>query len=52
MDILRKVEVKPKLVLCKRGYLFWTECDEYILSDGLFKQIAKDIRVNNISSYR
>ena len=52
MEILKKADVKLELVLCKPGYLFWTADDEYILSDGLWKKIEDDIRVNNISSYR
>lgn len=48
MDILRKVEAKPELVLCRRGYLFWTADDEYILSDELWRLIFEDLRKRGV----
>lgn len=48
MDILRKVEAKPELVLCRRGYLFWTAEDEYILSDELWRLIFEDLRKRGV----
>lgn len=38
-ELLKTVGVDRSRVMCKPGYLFWTEYDEYIISDGLWKQI-------------
>ena len=39
MQLLKEVDVKPKSVMCRLGSVFGTDYNEYILSDGLFKQI-------------
>lgn len=43
MQLLKEVDVKPKSVMCRLGSVFGTEYDEYILSDGLYKQIQKQL---------
>lgn len=44
MKLLNQVEVKPENVLCKRGEIFNTQYNEYILSDGLFNLIRDHLR--------
>ena len=39
MRLLKEVDVKPKSVMCRLGSVFGTDYNEYIISDGLFKQI-------------
>lgn len=41
MKLLDSVGVKHDLVMCKRGLIFETEYDEYIISDGLYEQISE-----------
>ena len=46
MDLLEKVNVNPNSVMCRLGSIFGTDYNEYILSDGLYKQI-QDYLLNN-----
>lgn len=39
MELLQKVEVKPEAVLCRLGSVFGVPYNEYLISDGLYKQI-------------
>lgn len=39
MELLKKVDVKPNSVICRLGSVFGTDYNEYILSDGLYRQI-------------
>ncbi len=39
MELLKKVGVKPNSVICRLGSVFGTDYNEYILSDGLYRQI-------------
>lgn len=41
MKLLDSVGVKHDLVMCKKGLVFETEYDEYIISDGLYEQISE-----------
>ena len=41
MKLLDSVGVKHDLVMCKKGLIFETEYDEYIISDGLYEQISE-----------
>lgn len=45
--ILENVGVDQKNIPCRFGYIFWTPFDEYIISDGLYKQIYKDLEKIN-----
>lgn len=38
-DILSKVGVKPQSVICRTAEFSGTKYDEYIFSEGLYKQI-------------
>ena len=40
---LKSVGVKPERVMCRRGFVFWTKYDEYLISDGLWKQIGNSL---------
>lgn len=42
LSLMSKVGVKPELLMCKKGELFETEYDEYIISDGLYAQIEHE----------
>lgn len=42
-EILKTVGVKPERVMCRRGFIFWTKYDEYLISDGLWKQIGGNL---------
>ena len=44
MELLKKVDVKPDSVICKLGDVFGVPYNEYILSDGLFRQIQDELR--------
>lgn len=39
-DILANVGVKLEKVMCRRKEIFGGDTDEYIVSDGLYKQIS------------
>lgn len=43
IEALDSVGVNRENILCRLGRLFRTEYDEYIVSDGLYKQIYKVI---------
>lgn len=42
-EILKTVGVDRNNIPCRFGYIFWTPFDEYTISDGLYKQIHKDL---------
>ena len=44
MELLKKVNVNQSSVICRLGALFGTEYNEYIISDGLYKQISEFLR--------
>jgi len=46
MELLEKVGVKPDRVMCRLGSIFGTDYNEYILSDGLYKQIQQYLKDN------
>lgn len=46
--ILNGVDVKLDSVLCRKASVFDTECDEYIMSDGLYQQIRE--KLSNIKN--
>ena len=52
IEVLDSVGVNRENVLCRLGRLFRTEYDEYIISDGLYKQIPKVIENINHSYSR
>lgn len=39
IKLLKDVNVKPDLIMCRLGSVFGTDYDEYILSDGLYRLI-------------
>lgn len=41
--LLKSVGVKPDLVMCRVASVFNTRYDEYILSEGLYKQIQNSL---------
>lgn len=41
LKLMDKIGVKRDLLMCKRGDLFETEYDEYIISDGLYQTISE-----------
>lgn len=41
LKLMDKIGVKRDLLMCKRGNLFETEYDEYIISDGLYQTISE-----------
>lgn len=41
--ILRRYDVDPKSVMCRKGSIFHTPYNEYILSDGLYRLIQDDM---------
>ena len=43
MQLLKKVSVKPELVMCRLGSVFGTDYNEYIFSDGLYTQIQEHL---------
>lgn len=52
-EALVKIGVDREKVLCRPGYLFWKDCDEYIVSNGLYKQMPKLIdKINRSYSRR
>lgn len=48
-NALNDVGVKISSVICKRGVIFNTPYDEYLLSDGLYKLIQSKIVANGES---
>lgn len=40
IEALEKVGVKLESVMCRQGRVFGTKYDEYIISNGLYKQIS------------
>lgn len=46
MDLLARVEVAHESVICRLGSMFGKEYDEYIISDGLFDQIRKEMSMD------
>lgn len=46
MDLLTRVDVAHESVICRLGSMFGKEYDEYIISDGLFDQIKKEISID------
>ena len=43
INILQSVGVNPTSVMCRRSDVFGTECNEYLMSEGLYKQIAPQL---------
>lgn len=43
LNTLIEVGVKPELVICRVGAAFNKNYNEYVLSDGLYKQIQEKI---------
>lgn len=43
IDILHSVGVKPTSVMRRRSDIFDTECNEYLMSNELYKQIAPQL---------
>lgn len=43
INILQSVGVKLTSVMCRRSDVFSTECNEYLMSEGLYKQIAPQL---------
>jgi hypothetical protein len=41
MELLGKVGVNPRSVICRLGEVFGTPYNEYVLSDGLYTQIRE-----------
>lgn len=46
IQLLEEVGVKPERVMCRLGSVFGTDYNEYILSDGLYKQIQNYLKEN------
>ena len=46
IQLLEAVGVKPERVMCRLGSVFGTDYNEYILSDGLYKQIQNYLKEN------
>lgn len=44
MELLNEANVKPETVMCRLGSVFGTPYNEYIISDGLYKQIGDSLR--------
>lgn len=44
MQLLGEVNVKPENLMCRLGSVFGTPYNEYIISDGLYKQISEVIK--------
>lgn len=44
MELLNEANVKPETVMCRLGSVFETPYNEYIISDGLYKQIGDSLR--------
>lgn len=46
IQLPEEVGVKPERVMCRLGSVFGTDYNEYILSDGLYKQIQNYLKEN------
>ena len=46
IQLLEAVGVKPERVMCRLVSVFGTDYNEYILSDGLYKQIQNYLKEN------
>lgn len=44
IQLLGEVNVKPENLMCRLGSVFETPYNEYIISDGLYKQISEVIK--------
>ena len=42
LQLMNEVNVKPDLLLCKKGLIFETDYDEYIISDGLYRTVQDE----------
>ena len=42
LQLMDDNEVKRDLLMCKRGELFETPYDEYVISNGLYQKIADE----------
>lgn len=43
MNLLKQVNVKHESVMCRVGAIFGTPYNEYVISDGLFRQIQSHL---------
>lgn len=43
MNLLKQVDVKPESVMCRLGAIFGTPYNEYVISDGLYRQIQSHL---------
>lgn len=44
--LLQEVGAIPELVLCRTGAVFNTRYDEYVISEGLYRQISEGLNRN------
>ena len=43
IQLLKQVGVKPDNVLCRLGSVFHTPYNEYLISEGLYRQIREEL---------